>query len=60
MKTKAGTTGKHSKTNQDMAMIDVKLPFGIQLFGVCDGHGVNGHLVSFFIKIHLLSTLLAN
>jgi serine/threonine protein phosphatase PrpC len=55
VKTKAGTNGKQAKTNQDIALVDVKLPFGIKLFGVCDGHGVNGHHVSAFIKGHLLS-----
>lgn len=55
VKTKAGTNGKQAKTNQDIALVDVKLPFGVKLFGVCDGHGVNGHVVSAFIKSHLLS-----
>lgn len=56
-KSKAGTNGKQTKTNQDIAVIDVKMPFGIKLFCVCDGHGLNGHLVSAFIKTHLLSIL---
>lgn len=60
MRTKAGTNGKQPKTNQDIAMVDVKLPFGIKFFGVCDGHGVNGHVVSAFIKAHLLSICLSN
>lgn len=58
VKTKAGTNGKQLKTNQDIAMVDVKLPFGIKWFGVCDGHGVNGHHVSAFIKAHFLSICL--
>jgi serine/threonine protein phosphatase PrpC len=58
VKSKAGTNGKQTKVNQDIALIDVKLPFGIKLFGVCDGHGVNGHLVSAFIKAHMISNTL--
>jgi serine/threonine protein phosphatase PrpC len=56
-KTKAGTTGKQTKINQDMPIIEMKFPFGIKLFAVCDGHGLNGHLVSSFIKTHFLSTI---
>jgi len=56
-KSKAGTTGKQAKINQDIAIIDIKLPFEVKLFCVCDGHGLNGHLVSAFIKSHLLSNL---
>ena len=54
-KTKAGTTGKQQKINQDIAIIETKFPFEIKLFAVCDGHGVNGHLVSAFIKVNFLS-----
>ena len=59
VKTKAGTTGKQTKVNQDVAIIDTKLPFGLKLFCVCDGHGLNGHIVSGFIKTHLISTFVA-
>ena len=59
MKTKAGTTGKQAKVNQDAAIIDMKLPFGLKLFCVCDGHGLNGHNVSGFIKTFLISTFVS-
>jgi serine/threonine protein phosphatase PrpC len=55
VKTKAGTNGKQAKINQDIAIVDVKLPFGLKVFGVCDGHGTNGHLVSAFIKAYFIS-----
>ena len=54
-KTKAGTTGKQTKTNPDIAIVELKLSFGLKLFGVCDGHGVNGHFVSSYIKTNLIS-----
>ena len=54
-KTKAGSNGKQTKINQDIAIIETKLPFGLKLFCVCDGHGLNGHLVSSFIRTHLIS-----
>lgn len=56
-KTKAGTTGKQTKINQDVALVELKLPFGLKLFGVFDGHGLNGHSVSAYIKVHLISKL---
>jgi serine/threonine protein phosphatase PrpC len=56
-KTKAGTTGKQTKINQDIAIAETKLLFGLKLFCVCDGHGLNGHLVSAFIKANLISNL---
>jgi serine/threonine protein phosphatase PrpC len=43
------------KPNQD-SFISVKSLAGIDglwMFGVCDGHGVNGHLVSDFVKKNL-------
>ncbi|CAD8145955.1 unnamed protein product [Paramecium octaurelia] len=52
-KTKAGClANKTSKTNQDSGIV---LPnclenLGYSMFGVCDGHGSNGHLVSQFIR----------
>ena len=55
-KTKAGTNGKQTKINQDIAIVENTLPHGVKLFCVCDGHGLNGHLVSAFIKQHLVST----
>jgi serine/threonine protein phosphatase PrpC len=38
-----------------MAIVDEKMPHGIKLYCVCDGHGLNGHLVSAFIKTNLIS-----
>ena len=55
-KTKAGSNGKQTKINQDMAIVETKLPFGLRMYCVCDGHGLNGHLVSSFIRTHLVST----
>ena len=59
-KTKAGTNGKQTKINQDIAIIETALPHGVKLFCVCDGHGLNGHLVSAFIKNHLISKYMSN
>lgn len=58
IKTKAGTTGRQTKINQDIAIVEEKLPHGPKLYCVCDGHGVNGHLVSAFIKTTLISITL--
>ena len=55
VRTKAGTTGKQTKINQDVAIIEEKFPHGIKLYCVCDGHGLNGHLVTAFIKTSLIS-----
>ena len=55
IKTKAGTNGKQAKINQDVAIVDEKLPHNIKLYCVCDGHGLNGHLVSAFLKVNLIS-----
>jgi serine/threonine protein phosphatase PrpC len=55
-KSKAGSTGKQIKVNQDIAFASQKLAEGVKAFVVCDGHGLNGHLVSAFIKSRLLST----
>ena len=42
---------KKNKINQDnYIMIENFLSPGRYLFGVCDGHGVNGHYVSEFIR----------
>ena len=53
-RTKAGTNGKNAKINQDIEIIDQKLPFGVKLFCVCDGHGANGHHVSGYIRKKLI------
>ena len=42
------------KINQDIEIIDQKMPLGVKMFGICDGHGVNGHHVSAFIKKKLI------
>lgn len=55
MKTKAGTNGKQTKINQDTAFIEQKFAFGLKCFCVCDGHGLNGHTVSAYIKNFLIS-----
>ncbi|EAR86481.2 protein phosphatase 2C containing protein (macronuclear) [Tetrahymena thermophila SB210] len=55
-KTKAGCTfDKNPKTNQDSPIIYPKQlgEQGISLFAVCDGHGVNGHLISGMIRKNL-------
>lgn len=45
------------KINQDLDIVTQKLPFGIKLFCICDGHGTNGHLVTAFIRKKLLCML---
>ena len=59
VRTKAGTNGKQTKINQDVAIVEEKLPVGLKLYCVCDGHGLNGHHVTAFIKSALVSTLLS-
>jgi serine/threonine protein phosphatase PrpC len=54
-KTKAGSNGNQTKINQDAAVMDVKMAHGLKMFCVCDGHGLNGHLVSAFIRVQLVS-----
>lgn len=49
--------GNVTKTNQDV-YIAIPSMFGSKeksFFSVCDGHGVNGHFVSGFIKQNLPS-----
>lgn len=57
-KSKAGAMpGNVTKTNQDV-YIAIPSMFGSKeksFFSVCDGHGVNGHFVSGFIKQNLPS-----
>lgn len=55
VRTKAGTNGKQTKINQDIAIVEEKLPHNLKLYCICDGHGLNGHLVSAFIKTALIS-----
>ena len=47
------------KTNQDNYIMEKDLGGvkGTWLFSVMDGHGANGHLVSAFIKKHLVQVL---
>jgi len=55
-KSKAGALpGKPIKTNQDSYIVHTNFAGHKDkfLFGVCDGHGVNGHLASNFIKQQL-------
>jgi serine/threonine protein phosphatase PrpC len=55
-KSKAGCSSKKIKINQDIILINTKLPHGLKVFCVCDGHGLNGHYVSDFIHSELVST----
>eukprot|EP00484_Ammonia_sp_Unknown_P028142 CAMPEP_0197048986 /NCGR_PEP_ID=MMETSP1384-20130603/24239_1 /TAXON_ID=29189 /ORGANISM="Ammonia sp." /LENGTH=576 /DNA_ID=CAMNT_0042481205 /DNA_START=12 /DNA_END=1742 /DNA_ORIENTATION=+ len=57
--TQAGTSNGKSKTNQDsLIRLDEFGPSSIfQLYGVCDGHGPDGHNVSKFVADHLPSIL---
>jgi serine/threonine protein phosphatase PrpC len=55
VKTRQGFIPSQAKPNQD-SFISVKNLSGIEglwMFGVCDGHGINGHLVSDFVKKNL-------
>lgn len=46
---------KQQKTNQDSLFVvkNFAKVEGMWYFGVCDGHGQNGHLVSQFVKSRL-------
>ncbi len=64
-KTRMGMIPNIKKTNQDSHCIvkDIGGIKGLWLFGVMDGHGLNGHLVSDFVKKQLpasLGTLIGN
>ena len=50
------------KTNQDMPVSYIKLNDinGFNIFGVLDGHGVNGHHVSKFLSEHLVKQIMNN
>lgn len=54
-RTKAGSIGKKTKINQDAIIAETKLPHGVKLFCIADGHGLNGHHVSDFIRVELVS-----
>lgn len=52
-KTRAGSLpGNVVKTNQDSYIVQTNFlqSRDCALYAVCDGHGVNGHLVSGFVK----------
>lgn len=55
MRTRRGKNGTKEKTNQDSFIACCNLNGNCQthLFGVYDGHGVNGHHVSNYITSHL-------
>ena len=56
-KTRVGATaGRNKKENQDSFIIHQNLQGinGCYLFAVCDGHGVNGHHVSRYLKRNLV------
>lgn len=55
VRTKAGLNGRQTKINQDIAIVEEKLPHGLKLYCVCDGHGLNGHLVTAFMRGALIS-----
>lgn len=61
VKSKAGcTANKYLKTNQDASITCPKMLLDVNLifFAVADGHGVNGHLVSDYIKKNLPKNIL--
>ncbi len=58
-KTRMGMIPNMKKTNQDshVAVKDLAGIKGLWFFGVMDGHGINGHLVSDFVKKYLPNVL---
>ena len=58
----AGKNYGARKTNQDTPVTFVKLNNieGFNIFGVLDGHGVNGHHVSKFLGEHLVKQITSN
>jgi serine/threonine protein phosphatase PrpC len=54
-KTRMGMIPNMKKTNQDshIAVKDLAGVKGLWFFGVMDGHGINGHHVSDFVKKYL-------
>lgn len=59
-KTRIGSiNGKNKKQNQDSFIIQNNLlgVNGNYLFSVCDGHGLQGHLVSRYVKLKLVQYL---
>lgn len=55
--TEAGIIGNKRKTNQDYPILKFDLPHNVNIIGVCDGHGINGHFISTFINQKLISNL---
>ena len=58
VRTKKGMNGNSKKMNQDSftAVLNFRENAREHLFGVFDGHGTNGHLVSNFLSSNLAST----
>ena len=58
--TNAGKNFGAKKTNQDMpvAVINLNGVKGFNIFGVLDGHGVNGHHVSKFLSEYLVKQII--
>ena len=58
--TNAGKNFGAKKTNQDMpvAVINLNGVKGFNIFGVLDGHGVNGHHVSKFLSDYLVKQII--
>jgi serine/threonine protein phosphatase PrpC len=61
IRTKKGVNGDLKKFNQDslVSIINFRGNPNEHLFGVFDGHGTNGHLVSNFISTHIQNILAA-
>ena len=60
--TLAGKNYGINKTNQDMPVIYININGikGFNIFGVLDGHGENGHLVSQFLSEYLVKQIVTN
>lgn len=61
IRTKKGINGDIKKFNQDslVSILNFRGNPNEHFFGVFDGHGVNGHLVSNFISTHIQNILVA-
>lgn len=58
--TSTGHSSTHpNKPNQDVYIIEPNLKghLGLHVFGICDGHGFDGHKVSEFIKLNYSDVL---
>ena len=55
---KGGILMGNQKVNQDNLIVNQPIMNNrMQVFGVCDGHGEYGHLVSKYIKDHLIGMI---